>query len=369
MAKIEVLDHHVVYDNPEPQLRARHAYFPGVVKVPSGDLVALFALGEALNATNVTTVVSRSKDDGKTWQLEGPFHDKPPGHEFDSDYLKPNLLNDGTLIATGYRFHRSHPDERLANPDADGIRDGENLVTFSKDDGQSWTEPRVIPRSRPELVETSGPSVQLHDGTILSAGMLFPLWDGSHPSGSGSVLLRSRDRGETWDDETFFYRHPEGTFTAAEPRLCEMQPGRVVCLFWTMDHTSGRNLPNHIVVSHDGGETWGDAIDTGIPAQASNLTYLGGDKLLSIHCHREGETGLIVRVVDFAGDQWKTIEELDVWSNAPSREVARFKDMAVNLKFGQASLLPLGDGEYLATHWCVEEGQGKILTHRLRITV
>ena len=98
-----------------------------------------------------------------------------------------------------------------------------------------------------------------------------------------------------------------------------------------------------------------------------NLTYLGGDRLLTIHCHREGETGLFVRIVDFANDRWKTIEELDIWSKAPSSQVASYKDMAVNLKFGQASLLPMGDDEYLATHWCIEEGQGKILTHRLRV--
>ena len=66
MSTIEVTDRHVVYENPQPQNRARHAYFPGLVKLPSGDLLALFTLGEALEATNVTTVVSRSRDQGRT---------------------------------------------------------------------------------------------------------------------------------------------------------------------------------------------------------------------------------------------------------------------------------------------------------------
>ena len=71
--------------------------------------------------------------------------------------------------------------------------------------------------------------------------------------------------------------------------------------------------------------------------------------------------------VALANDRWKTIEELDIWSKAPSSQIANYSDMAVNLRFGQASLLPVGDGEYLATYWCIEEGQGKILTHRLRV--
>ena len=95
--------------------------------------------------------------------------------------------------------------------------------------------------------------------------------------------------------------------------------------------------------------------------------YLKDDTLLTIHCHREREIGLFVRIVDFSGDQWRTVDELDIWSNAPSRQVSRYRDMAVNLRFGQASLLPLGNEEYLATHWCIEDGQGKIRTHRLRI--
>ena len=367
MPSIEVISRHVVYENPEPQLRARHAYFPGLVSLPSGDLLALFVLGEAMNATNATTMVSRSTDGGETWNFEGPLHEKLPGQEHYSDAFKPTLLDDGTLIATGYRFHRTDPDQRLANAQTDGLRDGENLISFSSDEGRTWTPLEVIPRSWPELIEASGPSIQLHDGTLLVAGSLFPLWDGSHPSNNVAVLMRSADRGKTWSDETVFFRDPKGCYTAAEPRLCEMQPGRVVCLFWTMDHVNDTNLPNHIVVSHDGGHSWSEAINTGIPAQAPNLTYLGGDMLLTIHCHREGETGLLVRVVDFANDRWKTIEELDIWSKAASSQVANYKDMAVSLKFGQASLLPMGDDEYLATHWCIEDGQGKILTHRLRV--
>ena len=85
-----------------------------------------------------------------------------------------------------------------------------------------------------------------------------------------------------------------------------MQDGRIVALWWATDHAGGRNLPNHVTFSHDAGEIWSGAVDTGVGAQASNLMYLGGDLLLAIHCHREGEVGLVVRVVDFAGDRWRS---------------------------------------------------------------
>ena len=37
------------------------------------------------------------------------------------------------------------------------------------------------------------------------------------------------------------------------------------------------------------------------------------------------------------------------------------------IRFGQPSLLMLDTGEILAFHWAVIEGQGKILSHRLRL--
>ena len=74
MAKITVLDHHVVYDNPIPNLVSRHGYFPGLVRLASGELLGLFCMGEAFESA-LTVNVTRSKDNGKSWQLQGPLYD------------------------------------------------------------------------------------------------------------------------------------------------------------------------------------------------------------------------------------------------------------------------------------------------------
>ena len=100
MPSIEAISDHVVYENPEPQLRARHAYFPGLVPLPSGDLLAFFMLGEAMNATNATTMVSRSTDGGQAWHWvarEGSNADIPPLHLYDVGAPGQN----GRLVLTG----------------------------------------------------------------------------------------------------------------------------------------------------------------------------------------------------------------------------------------------------------------------------
>lgn len=365
---IEVIDHHVVYENPHPQNRSRHGYFPGLVQLPSGDLLAMFVVGEAFEAADITTVVSRSSDGGRTWMLEGPIHEKAPDHRHAADFMKPTLLRDGTLLATGYRFHRTEQEQLVANSETDGVRPGDNLYCHSSDEGRSWTRPQVMPRAWPEMIEASGSAIELCSGSILGCGSLFPLWDGSNPSGKNGVLFRSEDGGHTWDDSArLFVGLPDGC-APSEPRVCEMTADRVVALAWTSNHKAGVNLPNHAAVSHDGGATWSTPMNTGVAAQASGLIHWRGDLLLTVHSHREGEEiGVFVRVIDFSDDEWKVVEAVNVWDNAPAMQVGNYATMGTNLRFGQPSLLRLEGDEVLATHWAIEEGQGRIRSHRLRV--
>ena len=367
MSVIDVLEHETLYDNPMPHLRSRHGYFPGVVQLPSGDLLAVVAIGEAFESVDLAANVLRSADLGHTWQLQGPLADRSTDEFPINDAVKPTALSNGTVVAMGYRFYRHNLDQALANPETNGLQPGDNVIAFSHDEGRTWSPPQVLPLSRPEILEVSGPCIELRSGELLACGYPFPLWDGASPSGAIGVLLRSRDLGKTFDDRTLYFKTSRPNVAPYEARLCEMQDGRVVIMTWAFDLDEGRSLANHVAVSHDNGTTWSDAIDTGVPGQASNLMWLGGDRLLSIHCQREGDVGLYVRVVDFTGDRWQVLAEQNVWDRAASHQVRGIGNMWESVKFGQASLLRLTNGEILATHWAVEEGQGRILTHRLRV--
>ncbi len=365
MSAIEVVEHLNIYDNPIPNLVSRHGYFPGLAKLPSGDLLAMFPMGEAFEAA-MTMHVSRSQDQGHTWALEGPMNEGLEPRKLAPGGLKPTALSDGTVIALGYGFHRDDPEISI-NPETGGTLPGENYVSFSSDEGRTWSMPESIPLTQPEILETSGPCVELRNGDLIAAGPPFPMWDGTMPSGRKGFLLRSHDKGKTWDSGTVYYERAD--LWPVECRPCEMQDGRIVMMIWCLNDTAGKSLTNHVVVSHDNGMTWSDPIDTGVPAQASNVMYLGGERLLAIHCQREGDVGLYVYVVDFSDDKWRIVGGEDIWDNAPSAHIGRLADMGLGLKFGQASLLQLDDGEILATHWAIESGQGRILAHRIRVNL
>lgn len=382
MAVIEYLDSSILYQNPRPHVRSRQAYFPGLVLLPSGELLAAFMIGEAFEAANATTYISRSSDRGVTWTLQGPLHDKsalpvPASPVPTSDVLKPAALSDGSLIATGYRFERRDPEQSISIPATGGILPGDDIVSFSADEGRTWTEPRVIPRSRPELLELSGPCVELRSGDLIGVAACYKMPDGSSPSGQIGVMIRSTDRGRTWDDRTVFFRSAAGNLTPFEPRVCEMQPGRLAALVWAYDQENDEHHPNHMVVSRDDGHTWSSPIDTGVMGQASNLIWLGGDLLATIHSHREGEIGIVVRIVDFKDDRWRVLAEQTIYGQgggAQTRAGQTSSEMFASLRFGQPSLLRLSDTrlsniELLAAHWAVEDGQGLIRLHRLRVEV
>jgi sialidase-1 len=369
MPEIRYVEGRVLYDNPKPHVRSRHSYFPGLAKLPSGDLLATLMIGEAFESADGTTYLARSSDLGRTWSLEGKLYDASALPVPMSDCIKATLLTDGTLLGMGYRFWREDPEQSIAIPETGGVLAGEDVVAFSEDSGHSWTQPQPIPRSRPELYEISGPAVQLRSGAVVAIGALYKMPDGSSPSGQKGVLIRSTDRGRTWDDSTVFFEAGEGNLTPFEPRLTEMQDGRLVALVWAYDQATDRHYSNHVTVSEDDGRTWSKPIDTGVMGQASNLIWIGGDRLLTIHAHRGDEIGVYVRVVDFAGNNWRVLSETVIYGQAAKQTVEgqSAADMFKSLRFGQPSLLALGDGEFLAAHWCVEEWQGKIRVHHIAV--
>lgn len=367
MVKIEKTDESILYENPNPTARSKQAIFPGLTKLPSGELIALFVIGEAFEAANCRTYISRSSDNGKSWKLQGELYDQKKlnlKHQI-SDAYKPTLLKNGTLIATGYGQIRTDPEKGIGDSESNTFPPGMNAVLFSSDNGHTWTDPHYIRDTDQEMIELSGPCIQLASGKLIAAGPPFNL----NPSQQKGLVLESSDNGKSWQETGTYFKSPKNNIGPWETRLCQMQPDRVVAMIWAYDLAAQKNLENHVSVSHDGGKNWSEPINTGHTGQASNIMWLGEDKLLTIHAHREGDTGLYIRLVDFSDDQWNLEYEECIWGNVASQDSSKgIVDQFANLKFGQPSLLQLDNNEILATHWHCENGMYKIKIHHLKLT-
>src|SRR4051812_22968712 len=135
---IEKIEESSIYENPKPVLRSRAAKFPGITRLPSGELLVFFELGEAFESVDSRTVISRSSDAGRTWQLQGELYEQSKlGLPFlCSETLKPLCLKDGKLMAAGYRFQRRDPEQTIANHETGGVLPSDVVVCFSNDLGR-----------------------------------------------------------------------------------------------------------------------------------------------------------------------------------------------------------------------------------------
>lgn len=94
---------------------SRQALFPGIIQLPDGELLALFSIGQAFDAADMRSFVSRSRDEGRTWSAPVRLNAQefaPPEQES----FKPLRLDDGTLLATGYVFQRPDPLQPIVDP-------------------------------------------------------------------------------------------------------------------------------------------------------------------------------------------------------------------------------------------------------------
>lgn len=350
---MKLLDTVTIYANPAPLLVSRQAAFPGIVRLADGELVALFSIGQAFDAADTRAHLSRSQDGGKSWTAPLPLHDTTGG-PLESESFKPLLLADGTLLATGYVFIRPDALTPIVDPETLTVLPLHNKYAHSSDGGHTWTAPQRFEVEGRGL-ELSGPCIQLASGRIVGAAPPFHLGADGH---SGWIIA-SDDNGHTWFKLSEFFAAPGGNVSAWESRLCEYAPGKVAVLFWAYDNQAGTNLNNHLVLSQDGGQNFGAAIDMGIHGQASNLVAIDEQTLLTIHAHREQPVGLVVRRISLTASGGIAVQDtLDLFSNnAMASNSADIAQQFGSLKFGQPSLLPLGGGEFLAALWQVENCQ------------
>lgn len=359
---MRLLEISTIYANPDPLLVSRQALFPGLLQLPDGDIVALLSIGQAFDAADMRCFVCRSSDEGRSWSPPLRLHDAVLMPD-EQEAFKPVLLRDGSLLATGYVFVRPDPLRPIVDPVTFAVPELRVKISRSTDAGRTWTVPRAVDIEGAPL-EMSGPATQLASGRIIAATSPFHLRQDGH----AGWIVASDDNGQTWFKLSEFFRAPRSNVHAWECRLVAWAAGRVAAMWWAYDHTTEVNLNNHIAFSSDDGATFGAAVDTGVRGQSSSLIHLEGEKLLTIHTHRETPAALTVRRIDVSGGGFRVEEELNLFASAAmGSTTADMKQQFGDLKFGQPSVMTLRGGGALACCWAFENHQYVIKSFRIEL--
>lgn len=360
----------VLFRNPAPHLRSVHAYFPSVVVLADGTLLASVALGEAFEATNLRTHLFRSVDGGATWANEGPVPDGTAPGKLCSNCARLTALPDGSVAVFLIRHDRTdHPDEGLTSHETLGFVPTDLLILRSHDGGRSWRGPHpIIPSLAGPAFEMCAPITPLRDGRWVIPTQTWPGWEGECPSGIRMVGLVSHDQGDSWPEHLDVMRDPEGRVYFWESKIVELVDGRLLATAWVYDDVAKRDRPNHFVVSETGGSTWSAPASTGLLGQTLTPLVLEDGRILCVY-RRMDQSGLWAALARVDGARWVTESQWPLWGNAAHGLTATTADMAHNfnvLRFGAPSLVRLGDGSVFVAFWCYEDCVSNIRWFRLR---
>jgi hypothetical protein len=333
-------------------------------------------LGEAFEAPNCHTHVTRSRDGGATWQSEGPIY-AGTRERLTSDAARITGLPGGRAVAFMVRADRSdHPDEGLTNPETLGFVPTETLLLWSADFGRTWSQPQaLIPPLVGPSFELCCPIVPLTDGRWLLPTSTWRGWDGDCPNGMKMVAFVSHDQGQSWPDYLNVMVDPEQSIIYWESKIVELpdedhrQGALLLAVAWAYDQVAGKDLPNQYALSRDAGRTWTAPCSTGLLGQTLTPHVLDDGRVLCVY-RRMDRPGLWANLSHLAGDEWVNEGSQPLWGASVQGLTGTSASMVENfqvLRFGAPSMARLQDGTILVAFWCYEECVSVIRWFKLKI--
>ena len=367
---LECLSTGLVYRNPRPYLRSRHAFHPSLVNLGGGELVCSFDIGEAIESLDYRTCLARSQDAGTTWELEGALVSEQLARRTTVS-VRVSRLSDGTLVGFGGRYYRDDPEEGLLNRRTLGMVPMDLILLRSSDRGRTWSAPVTV---QPPLVgpafEICHSVVELPSGRWLAPTSTWRGWSGEMPSGEKAIVLVSRDRGRSWPQYGVSFDGSGSGVVYWEQSVVPLGGERLLAVAWAYDPGTGRNLPTPHTFSSDGGLTFGPARPTGLRGQTCKALRLRDGCILCVY-RRDDRPGLWANLARLEGERWINESELPLWgqqlSSSGMTGRAGSADELGSLRFGYPSPVQLEGGDVLVAFWCLEEGTSVIRWLRLRI--
>ncbi len=297
--------------------KGRYNAFPVLDHLPDGRLTLGFIsspVGDHMGMGDWAVFVS--SDSGSTWQRSDDPTLPPnwPGTTPREKYDRlSRIMPDGSFMAVGSVGHELWDFGRRAEAEARGLRiiedeiisqqlpgklvvSGHRLVVIrSQDKGATWDR-------RTWTVPGYISLIGFPRGTVLEDGTwLFPVYTSRKDGGGDGLIFRTADRGETW------------RLYLAVPRVCnewalvEVAPGRVLGhLRWgyRWGHPEYDRMYTLEVWSEDGGTTWTQPVETKFQGYPNHLLKLHDGRILCTFGYRRKPMGVRALISEDRGNTW-----------------------------------------------------------------
>lgn len=332
-------------------------YYARVVRLSAKELVGSFVASTVQEGPDCHPVLTRSRDGGTTWNVEGPVDRNRPAQFPPTETGFISADREGALLCVGarWRVDPADPDQGVINPRTVGMQENEVVFRRSADGGRTWTTGRVI--SKPLACPWEVPTgiVTLNDGTQMLSFATWKRWDGSLPYGHSVRIMKSRDRCATWENPITLFHDTTNRVGFWEGRLMPMDDQRLLATCWAHDWNTDADLANHYVISEDQGATWTEPKASPVYGQANWPLWLGKNTFLFVYNHRRPPVGVRAQIARLDGEKWETQFDDLLWSpeNKAVGTVSKDQYAVTDFQFGLPSAIHLDRHSIMVCYWCV----------------
>jgi hypothetical protein len=273
-------EHQVIYTD-----GYRHLHPADLIKLKNGELLLFTREGTEHISNDGDVIMVRSKDGGKTW---GKREVVCATKDLDEREGCGIQLSDGTIIL-GVFFNGLYNDDgsymsgpqRLKKETEPGKPHLGSMIVTSKDDGHTWSEPKVIDMKDMPFTNLEGPTdapIEMTDGSIIMGVIGYsPRGDVGNRS---AVLIKSEDKGESWRFLSTMASDTGGKLGGfMEPGIVRTKSGRIVA-----------GLRNHgpdnaiwVTYSDDDGKTFSPVKKTEMIGHPVDLIQLADGRLMATY--------------------------------------------------------------------------------------
>lgn len=309
---INVTDHVVIM-----QEKDKHFAFPGLCRAKNGDILVVAREGK----THVSRddygkiVLSRSKDNGVSWDKRVIIYEKP-----DRDLRDPSLicLKDGTILCS---------------------TSGGLLRSF--DNGYTWEGPFALPVFSPNGMSDGT------DGYIYYVGL----------SKRGEILyteiVRSKDRGKTWEKfaTTWLSKGYVPLFKRDyldEPNLFISNERWIVTHRYEITDRSQSYIYQQI--SHDRGRTWTWPRKTAMWGFPAMIIEVPDGRMLCTYGYRREPFGIRASISYDFGETWGVDQEIIIRKDGGGSKIVHNHDL------GYPKSIILQDGRIFSVYYLNTKG-------------
>ena len=343
----------------------RSATFPQICVTRTGRWICAFraAPRKAGNAGQRVSL-THSDDSGASWSE--PTEPFPPmtveGRPGRMRIGALTALDDGQLLAAINWVDEPDPALPYFNEETEGLLYTRILLSSSRDDGITWSAPRLLDTS-PFNVPTplTGPVLNLHEHGLACQFELNKPYNDPEPWRHASVMLFSTDGGETWPEHAIAAQDPANQIFYWDQRPSLLPGWHLIDVFWTFDRKAARYRNIHASESLDHGRSWRPLWDTGVAGQPGPVVPLDGSVLAMPYVDRTAAPMIKVRHSVDGGRTWPAEGELILYSSEGDSQTSRKSSMqdawAEMFKFsvGLPAATPLRDGGALIVYYAGPE--------------